>query len=88
LKLHDGERCARLFISEGDRFPLKPKDYFTVMKITVDGLTHLESKGDKGGVTKFAEFYANWETGNYFEVPKGTEDAKVVEAYKAQFVTA
>jgi hypothetical protein len=59
-----------------------------VMNITVDGQTRLESKGTRKGVTKFAEFYANWETGNYFEVPEGTDEAKVVEAYKAAFATA
>lgn len=85
LKLHAVLLCVRINISEGDRVPRQTESYLINMKITVNGLTQLELKGTRKGVTKFAEIYANWETGNYIEVPEGTDDAKVVETYKAAF---
>ena len=54
------------------------------MNVVVDGVTRLERISEKNGVSKFAEVYYGWKTGNTFEASSSASANEVAEAFKAK----
>lgn len=54
------------------------------MNVVVDGATRLVRVSEKSGVSKFAEVYCGWKTGNTFEAASTASAEEVAEAFKAK----
>lgn len=50
--------------------------------VVVNGSTRLERIGEVGEVTRFAEVYYGWKTGNVFEFPSSLSASDVAEAFR------
>lgn len=56
------------------------------IKIVVSSMVYLVPVRTRQGVTRVAEHYANWETGNTFEVPANADEQTIVEKYREAVV--